>query len=163
MLSCCLWVCGHYCFPGLKLAVKYLLGHDSAESQTSGTGTGAISCYCIALSLSAFCSGVNLGSPELMTTGSEVELFSCSLNSRCRLIWVSCTNECSACWGCPISLSGLCRVLWMTRTEQTPHSGCHAGHYNELLSFPPPPLHATAREKSDRVTRTCPGIVRSTS
>lgn len=106
----------------------------------------------IALSLSAFCSGVNFGSSELMTTGSEVELFSCFLNSCCRLIWVSCANECSACWGCPISLSGLCHVLSLTRTEQTPHSGCHAGHYNELLPFHSPvistsfPPHSCWRE-----------------
>lgn len=102
----------------------------------------------IALSLSAFCSGVNFGRPELMTTDSEVELFSCFLNSCCRLIWASCANECSACWGCPISLSGLCRALSLTRTEQTPHSGCHAGHYNELLPFHPPVIFTSFPPRS---------------
>lgn len=48
MWCCCLWVCVDIIsfFPGLKLDVEYLLGHDSTGRQTSGIGTRAISCYC---------------------------------------------------------------------------------------------------------------------
>lgn len=138
---------------------------DFTSSQTSGTGTRAISCYCRRSFSFSRTLWSKFQQPGLMAVHSEVELSSRFRNSCCRPIWVSCTNESNACWGCPTFLSGLCHALSLTRTA--PQRGCHAGHYNELLPFLPAvistsfPSHSHLKEiKHTESPKKCSGIVR---
>lgn len=146
--------------------MENLLGRDFTRSQTSGTGTRAISCYCHRSFSFSRMLWSKFQQPGLMAVDSEVELSSRFQNSCCRPIWVSCTNECSACWGCPIFLSGLCHALSLTRTAPTHQCECHARHYNELLPFLPAvistsfPSHPPERNQTHKVTKKCSGIVR---